>query len=177
MSRTVHPHLLLAALVAAVLAATAGCSEDDAPETTITVREADARIESHLRAIAAAIPAQDLQSLDPRRDPGGRPLAEPLVAPCGGVLGGAEDGRVTVSRAYALDDIPTSQVDAAIQTAVDYMTAHDYTITTMALDQGLVRAAAPDGTTALVIQRTVDGYVTIGADSSCVWPDGTRPAR
>lgn len=156
----------LARLLLVVLALTgcAGPLGEDVPERTITVQEADQRVERHLREVTAAIPAQRLE-----------PLSPPLTTPCGGIIGGPDDGRVTASRSYWLRDIAPDQADAAVQAAIDYWTANGYQVSTRSRQQGIVRAAAPDGTTELVMQRTPKGDVTLVADSICVWPDGNRP--
>lgn len=143
------------------LLAVAGCAGpgDDVPETTITVAEADARLEHHIRQVAAALPTHRLE-----------PLGRPLTTLCGGVLGGVEDGRVTASRSYWLRDLPVEQGEATLDAAVAYWTAHGYEVFTRSRHQGIVSALAPDGTTGLSMQRNDNtGDVTIGADSLCVW--------
>lgn len=156
----------LACTLLAVLAMVAGCtgSGDDVPNTTITVQEADARVERHIREVAAALPGARLE-----------PLSEPLKVPCGGIVGGPDNGMVYASRSYQFRGIAADQIDAAIDTAIGYWTANGYQVRTDARTQGYIQADAPDGTW-LPLQNATEGYLTIAAYSICVWPDGLRPA-
>lgn len=132
---------------------------------TITAREAADRVERHIRDLAAAIPGARLE-----------PVGPPLTVPCGGIVGGEEDGRVYASRSYYVRDIPAERNETTIQTAIDHWTANGYTVDTTAREQGIVRATASDGTH-VDVQESTDQTRTLslGASSPCVWPDGTPP--
>jgi hypothetical protein len=132
---------------------------------TITIQEAADRVERHIRDVTGAIPGARLE-----------PVGRPLTVPCGGIVGGPEDGRAYASRAYFVRDVTAQRNDATFDAVIDYWAANGYSVDTTASEQGIVRATAPDGTQVDVQESTDDTRtLSLGAASPCVWPDGTPP--
>lgn len=152
-------------LIAFAVAGCAGTGGDDMAGPTITVQEAAERVERHIRDLAAALPGIRLE-----------PIGRLLTPPCGGIVGGREDGRVYASRSYFVLDLPADRNDDTVQAVLDHWAAEGYAVSTASREHGTVRAAAPDGTQ-VDVRESLDATRTlsIGATSPCVWPDGTPP--
>jgi hypothetical protein len=142
----------------------ASCSSSDGPVNTITQLEANTRAEKYIRdAVAGLQPAPRLELLAKFED-----------SPCDDPTDRGPQGRVFVSWAYWLRDLPVQQNPQVIDAVVKWWTDHGFVITGDKRPQAnLVFAENKADSFRMSIQESSDGELSLGTDSPCVWPNGT----
>jgi hypothetical protein len=114
---------------------------------TMTEDEAAQRAEEHIRGAVEALPVKPVLTLL-RAD----------SAECLDPTDGGPRGRYEVSRSYWLDDLPEERNAEFVDALYEYWTANDY--------RDAFRMS---------VKQSVEGDLSLGASSPCVWPDGTPP--
>jgi hypothetical protein len=161
-SRAVH--LLIPVVVAVTVAMLTSCSSSDGPVNTITQQEANNRAEQYiLDAVASLQPAPRLEILARYED-----------SPCDDPSDHGPRGRVFVSRAYWLRDVPRQRNTEVIDTLVKWWVDHNFVITSDKRPKAnLVFAESKTDSFRMSVQESSQGDLSIGTDSPCVWPNGT----
>jgi hypothetical protein len=143
-------------------------------EPSITLAQAVALVNQHLRDLTATLPGARLE-----------PHGPGSIDPCNDPIDGGPFGRVSVGQDFWVRDIPKSRNPAIFDLAVRYWTDHGFRILNDDRLQGdnfvNAHAPAPDPT-GMAIQESVDESHTLSivAASDCVWPNGTpdpKPRR
>lgn len=159
--------LIIAAATLVAGCAPGGAVDPSTPKKTITKAQALARIEELVSGTAAAIRPE------PRLEPYESSTGD---MPCTDPRDTAAPAPVEVSRRYHLRDLPTTEdelreVVAAVKA---YWQEQGHHIS----DEhrlNLHARSRPDDFL-MSVQRGGGNVLTLGATSTCLWPDGTPPA-
>lgn len=159
----------VAVVTVLVTLAVSGCSGGDPVfQPTITQQHASARIEQLLRDTAAAItPRPTLKIYKPGSYTGGCLINPEDLA----------DKRVQVTRTYFLADIPHSDNASVGEQVLRLWKKAGYDIMDtpgMGTSTPNIHAVTKDNFL-IALEWTGSGLLSIGADSPCLWPDGTPP--
>ncbi|WP_245900481.1 hypothetical protein [Prauserella shujinwangii] len=133
---------------------------------TLTEEEAAQRAEQHIRRAVAALPekptltvqyADSAECLDPT-DNGPR-------------------GRYQVGKTYWLDGVPSERNEEFVDALYDYWVSHGFRILTDKRSESdrFVSVENDDDAFRMSVKQSVEGDLSLGASSPCVWPNGTPP--
>jgi hypothetical protein len=133
---------------------------------TMTEDEAAQRAEEHIRGAVEALPVKPVLTLL-RAD----------SAECLDPTDGGPRGRYEVSRSYWLDDLPEERNAEFVDALYEYWTANDYRVLTDKRDAAdrFVSVEHNEDAFRMSVKQSVEGDLSLGASSPCVWPDGTPP--
>ncbi|EHY87581.1 hypothetical protein ACWGRK_15795 [Saccharomonospora azurea] len=133
---------------------------------TMTEHEAAQRAEEHIRRAVDALPEKPALTLL-RAD----------SAECLDPTDGGPRGRYEVGRSYWLDDLPEGRNAEFVDALHDYWTANDYRVLTDKRDapDRFVSVQHNGDAFRMSVKQSVEGDLSLGASSPCVWPDGTPP--
>ncbi|MDT0331453.1 hypothetical protein [Nocardiopsis lambiniae] len=160
----------VACLALAVFAMTA-CNPDTDQETameeTMTEDEAAAKVDQHITNAASALP--ETVELEP--------LGPVTFASCDDPTDGGPRGRVTVGQDQWLRGLPMEENEQNAELLYEYWTTNGYRV---------IRDERPDKLSIAVeneedgflmsLRVSIQGSLSIGASSPCVWPEGIPEA-
>ena len=133
-------------------------------EETITQEKAAEKAQEHIDNAMAALP--DDAELE---EQGGT-----NIAACDDPTDGGSRDRVTVSNGYGIRGLPVEDNDANIDLLHEYWTANGYRVLTDSRpDDVFVSVVHEEDAFMMSIQASIQGSLSIGASSPCVWPEGT----
>jgi hypothetical protein len=148
-------------------AGVSGCGTDTSTgserEQTMNQDEAAERVQEHIDNAVAALP----EGLDLT------PVGDVNFAACDDPTDGGSTDRVTVGRSYWLDGLPVEDNEASIDLLHEYWTANGYRVLTDSRpDDVFVSVENEEDSFRMSVQSSVQGSLSIGASSPCVWPEG-----
>ncbi|NKY80381.1 hypothetical protein HGB46_17600 [Nocardiopsis dassonvillei] len=158
-------HWVCAAVLTGVVA---GCGSNAPEETgggeTMNQDEAAENVQEHIDKAVTVLPETlELQ-----------PVGGVNVAACDDPTDGGSGDRVTVGRSYWLDGLPVEDNEANIDLLTEYWTANGYRVLTDSRpDDVFVSVENEEDAFRMSVQASVEGHLSIGASSPCVWPEGT----
>lgn len=134
---------------------------------TLTMEQASQRAQEHIKNAVAALPVEpslrlqddsSMECLDPS-DNGPR-------------------GRYEVGETYWLDGIPKERNSEVINTLYRYWKNNNYRILADdRTDEDMFISVEHNGDAfRMSVQQSVQGDLSLGASSPCVWPDGVPPS-
>jgi len=138
---------------------------------TITQQQAEEQTDQYIRDIVALLPGT------PKLEPGGFPLVSEMT--CDDADDGGPRGRVTVTRDYWVrypwNEDPPNNTEIfnklyAYWTGRGYQIRHDEHNAPASRDLDVEN---PKDGFRMGIQEAINGQLSIGASSPCVWPGGT----
>ncbi|OQO94708.1 hypothetical protein B1813_00980 [Saccharomonospora piscinae] len=141
-------------------------AESGSSMRTMTEDEAAQRAEEHIRRAVAALPE--------------KPALTPLRADSAECLDPSDNGprgRYEVGRSYWLDDLPGERNAEFVDALVEHWSAHDYRVLTDKREtkNRFVSVEHRGDAFRMSVKQSVEGDLSLGASSPCVWPDGTPP--
>lgn len=133
---------------------------------TLTEEEAAERVEEHLQRAVEALPdnptltvqsEDSMECLDPD-DHGPR-------------------GRYEVGKTYWLDEVPTDRNEEFVDVLYEHWEANGFRVLTdkRSQDDRFVSVENNDDAFRMSVKESVEGDLSLGASSPCVWPEGTPP--
>jgi hypothetical protein len=133
---------------------------------TMTEDEATQRAEDHIRRAVAALPEQP--TLTPLRS-GSTECLDPTD--------NGPQGRYEVSRSYWLDDLPKDRNAEFVDALYEYWTANNFRVLTDKRDahDRFVSVENNDDAFRMSVKQSVEGDLSLGASSPCIWPNGAPP--
>ncbi|EID56434.1 hypothetical protein [Saccharomonospora xinjiangensis] len=159
-------------LLAAACGGNANTSGTTDPEATgsdmrtMTEDEAAQRAEEHIKKAVAALPEKPTLTLL-RAD----------SAECLDPTDNGPRGRYEVSRSYWLDNLPEGRNAEFVDALHEYWTTSNFRVLTDKRDghDRFVSVESNDDAFRMSVKESVEGDLSLGASSPCVWPDGTPP--
>lgn len=135
---------------------------------TLTVEQAGDRAEKHVHHAVAALP------VDPTLTPKYADSVE-----CFDPTDNGPRGRYQVARKYWLDNIPRDRNTEFIDALHDYWSSNGYRILTdkRSSSDKFVSVEHRDDAFVMSVKESVEGDLSLGASSPCVWPDGVPTSR
>lgn len=132
-------------------------------ENTMNQDEAAERVEEYIDDAAAALPG-DVE-LEPEGDT--------TFASCDDPTDDGPKGRVIASHVYRLSGLPTEANEANAELLHQYWTGKGYEIILDRRPERIYISAESSGDAFTIFLRSsVQGTLSLGASSPCVWPDG-----
>ncbi|EHR61448.1 hypothetical protein [Saccharomonospora cyanea] len=133
---------------------------------TMTEDEAAQRAEEHIRRAVAALPVEPTLTL--------------LRADSAECLDPTDDGprgRYEVGRSYWLDNLPEGRNAEFVDALHEYWTSNNFRVLADKRDghDRFVSVESNDDAFRMSVKQSVEGDLSLGASSPCVWPDGTPP--
>ncbi|TKG63828.1 hypothetical protein FCN18_29835 [Prauserella endophytica] len=134
---------------------------------TMTGEQAARRAQEHIDRAVAALPVRP--TLEVLRDDS----AECLDPTDNGPL-----GRYEVGKTYWLDGLPSERNAEFVDALYDHWNASGYRVLTdkRSAPDRFVSVENSDDAFRMSVQQSVEGDLSLGASSPCVWPDGVPPA-
>ncbi|MGH3952295.1 MAG: hypothetical protein ACRDSE_24805 [Pseudonocardiaceae bacterium] len=131
----------------------------------MTEREAAERAERHIARAVEALPDEPTLTLQ-----------NDLSAECVDPTDGGPRGRYEVGRTYWLDDLPAERNEDYVEALRSYWVSNGFRVLTdRRPDRLFISVENNDDAFRMSIRSSVEGHLSIGASSPCVWPDGTPP--
>lgn len=133
---------------------------------TMTQDEAAQRAEEHIQRAVAALPEKPTLTL--LRDD---------AAECLDPTDNGPRGRYEVSRSYWLDDLPAERNAEFVDALVEHWDGNGYRVLTDKRESHDRFVSVEDTRDAfrMSVKQSVEGDLSLGASSPCVWPDGVPP--
>jgi hypothetical protein len=162
--------LFAAVTIIAALTLSMSCGTDESakpPMTTITLQEANTRVEKYITDAVTGLAPQPRLELLSREEAGD----------CSDPTDHGALGRVLASRGFWLRDIPEARNADMINTLVQWWKDHNFVI--LADDRpsrNYVWAENKADGFRMAVQESAQGDLSLGATSPCVWPNGTPTA-
>ncbi|MFE1165761.1 hypothetical protein [Nocardiopsis sp. NPDC058789] len=136
-------------------------------EETITEDEAAAKVDQHIANAVAALP--ETVELEP--------LGPVAFASCDDPTDGGPRGRVTVSLDQWLNGLPVEENEQNAELLYQYWTANGYRVLRDERPDKLSIAVENEEDGFLMsLRASIQGDLSLGASSPCVWPEGTPGA-
>lgn|GEM_PF-2265215 len=134
---------------------------------TLTTDEAGERAKEHVERAVAALPVEPTLTAS---DAGSTECADPTD--------NGPRGRYQVTRSYWLDDVDAERNGVVVDALHDYWTNHGYRVLKddRSSDDRYVWVEHEDDAFRMSVEQSVEGDLSLGAVSPCVWPDGEPPA-
>lgn len=134
---------------------------------TLSVPQANQRVEEHIADAVAALPVKP--RLEAQTDLGPLNCDDPSDQ---GPL-----GRVTVANGYWLREVPQESNAEIFETMHAYWLSHEYRVLDDSRDTRAPALFVESNRDSfrMSLQSSLKGNLTISATSPCVWPEGTPP--
>lgn len=144
----------------------AGCSGDEQMRT-LTEQEAAARAEEHIKQAVAALPIEPTLTLQ---------YAD--SAECLDPTDNGPRGRYQIGKTYWLDSLPSDRNAELVDTLYRYWVANGYRVLTdeRSASDMFVSVESETDEFRMSVKESVEGDLSLGASSPCVWPDGVPPS-
>src|SRR5699024_10437957 len=96
---------------------------------------------------------------------------------CLGPTDDGPQGRYEVARKYWLDDIPQDRNSEFVDTLYNYWNKNGYHVRTdkRSSSDKFVSVEYESDSFIVSVQQSVEGDLSLGVSSPCVWPDGVPP--
>jgi uncharacterized membrane protein len=163
--------VVLATLV--TVSGVSACSEqtspadsEDAVESTLTIEEANQRLEQHIQAAQAGLPAEAEYKLDSKYE----------NSPCSDPSGQGAEGRVFASRTYEVLNLSTDRIPDYFSSMRNWWESHNFRVLTETPNKYLWVENKMDSFR-MGFKSNDLGKIFIGGDSPCVWPSGTPASQ
>ncbi|PXY21043.1 hypothetical protein [Prauserella muralis] len=134
---------------------------------TMTEAQARQRAQEHIDRAVAALPVKPTLTL--QRDDS---------AECVDPTDDGPRGRYEVGKTYWLDGLPKHRNAEFVDALFDYWVGHGFRVLTdwRAKDDRFVSVENNDDAFRMSVTESVEGDLSLGASSPCVWPDGVPPS-
>lgn len=134
---------------------------------TLTKKEADSRAEEHIKQAVAALPVEPNLALQ---------YAD--SAECLDPIDNGPRGRYQVGRTYWLDELPSERNADFVDTFYSYWIENGYRVLTdkRSSNDMFVSVENEKDAFRMSVKQSVEGNLSLGASSPCVWPDGVPPS-
>ncbi|MFE6307452.1 hypothetical protein [Nocardiopsis sp. NPDC057823] len=153
--------------VFAMTACSPGADQETTMQETMTQDEAATKVDQHITGAVSALP--ETVELEP--------VGPVAFASCDDPTDGGPRGRVTVSQDQWLNGLLVEENEQNAELLYEYWTANGYRV---------IRDERPDKLSIAVeneedgflmsLRVSIQGDLSIGASSPCVWPEGTPEA-
>jgi hypothetical protein len=133
-------------------------------EETLDKDQALERVEQHIENAIAALP----DSVQPE--------ARGAIdgASCDDPTDNGPKNRVTVSHRYWLRNLPSENNDQYVETLHDYWTSNGYRVRyDRRPEKNSISVDNEEDSFGMWVRESKQGYLSIGASSPCIWPEGT----
>ncbi len=148
----------------ATLMILASCGNGDDVQTTITEEQAKQRVEDYVRQTLSALPAEARLEV----------LSATSSLACDDPTDNGPRGRVTVGNTYWVRGLPREGHAAFFEAVLAWWKQHNFTVLADRRPQvNLIRVENKQDGFRVTFDENPAGDLTLGADSPCVWPNGT----
>jgi hypothetical protein len=133
---------------------------------TMTEQQAAERAQEHIDRAVAALPEQPTLTL---QDESSTECLDPTD--------NGPRGRYEVGKTYWLDDLPATRNAEYVTALYDYWTTNGFQVLTdeRSADNMFVSVENNDDSFRMSVKQSIEGDLSLGASSPCVWPDGVPP--
>jgi hypothetical protein len=146
----------------------ASCGNGDDVKTTITEEQAKQRVEDYVRQTLSALPAEARLEV----------LSAASSVSCDDPTDNGPKGRVTVGNTYWVRGLPKEGHTEFFDTVIAWWKQHNLTVLADRRPQvNLIRVENKQDGFRITFDENPAGDLTLGADSPCVWPNGTPAPR
>lgn len=130
----------------------------------MTQDEAAERAQEHVDGVMAVLPEE--------AESEGR--GGPNFSACDDPTDGGPKGRVVASVSYWIREVPVEDNDQVMDAALEYWTENGFWVIEDARpDSPFISVGNEEDAFVVSIQASIQGDLSVGASSPCVWPDGS----